>query len=65
VYDETRTIFTLPVSQEPGREYVVGLNPMFGGGFLSAEGVAFKEKIVKFHTRQHPDHRNSASPNDV
>jgi hypothetical protein len=51
-YDGTRTVLTIPVTLEPGREYVLGLN---GEGFLviqDDQGNPLVPFVIKFRTRK-------------
>jgi hypothetical protein len=49
VYDETRTTLSIDVQFEPGHDYEFRMN--CAPGFVSEEGIAMKEVLVKWHTR--------------
>jgi hypothetical protein len=51
-WDSTGTVFTLSVELQPGRSYEFRLNRSGGGGFVSEEGVALAERVVRFGTRE-------------
>jgi hypothetical protein len=48
-YDETQTTVNLDVELQPGRDYEFRLN--CAPGFVSREGIAMKELLVRWHTR--------------
>lgn len=50
-FDEAGTVFTLPVTLEPGKEYAFSLNWPGGGSFQSADGYLLKAMPVEFRTR--------------
>jgi hypothetical protein len=50
-FDETGTIFTIPVTLEPGRDYEFSLNWPGGGSFASEDGTPLKHVPVRFRTR--------------
>ena len=50
-FDETGTVFTIPVTLETDHEYAFSLNWPGGGSFASQDGVALKDVPVRFRTR--------------
>ena len=50
-FDESGTLFTIPVALEPDREYEFSLNWPGGGSFASADGVRLEPFPVRFRTR--------------
>jgi hypothetical protein len=50
-YDATRKVFTAPVTLEPGKEYVFGLNAERYFGFRSQEGISLASVVVRFKTK--------------
>jgi hypothetical protein len=50
-FDETGTVFTMPVTLEPSHNYEFGLNFLGGGSFLSQDGVRLEQVVVRFRTR--------------
>ena len=48
-YDATRTTFTIDVQFEPNRDYEFRMN--CAPGFVSEDGVAMADVVVKWHTR--------------
>jgi hypothetical protein len=48
-YDETRTSISMEVTLEPNRDYEFRMN--CAPGFVSEDGIALKETLVKWHTR--------------
>lgn len=50
-FDETRTVFTVPVTLEPDRDYEFSLNWPGGGSFASEEGVPLKHVPISFRTK--------------
>jgi hypothetical protein len=51
-YDEGMTTLNIDVQLEPGHDYEFRLN--CAPGFVSQEGIAMKEVMVKWHTRSAP-----------
>ena len=50
-FDQTGTVFRLPVILEPEKEYGFRLNWPGGGSFQSLDGVPLKHLSMKFHCR--------------
>ena len=50
-YDETRTVFTIPVQLEPDTEYTVGLNSENALAFQDEEGNPLMPTTFRFTTR--------------
>ncbi len=50
-FDESGTVFTMPVTLQPNHEYKFSLNWPGGGSFRSTEGVFLKDVEVEFRTR--------------
>jgi len=48
-FDETHTTVSMDVQLEPNRDYEFRMN--CSPGFVSADGIAMKEMVVKWHTR--------------
>ena len=49
-FDETGAAVTIPVTLEPGRDYVLPLRWAGGQAFVSAEGVPLPDTLLHFHT---------------
>jgi hypothetical protein len=49
VYDEPRTTFTMDLQLEPNHAYEFRMN--CNAGFVSDDGIAMKELLVRWHTR--------------
>jgi hypothetical protein len=50
-YDETGTVFTIPVKLEPGKEYEFGLNSKSVFAFMSAKEEVLYPVVFRFRTR--------------
>jgi hypothetical protein len=53
-YNETRTVWTMPVKLKPAWDYEFGINCPSYGGFRSQEGVSLEPIAVKFKTADSP-----------
>ena len=51
-YDETRTVFTIPVQLEPDTAYTVGLNSENALAFQDEDGNPLVPTTFRFRTRR-------------